>query len=119
MILYVVLTALMIMQMLIGVLCSVVDSVTASEKEKKDTASVYERLLKDVKEQDKDGDGNMSRAELMAMVTAPDSLNLMHDLNINVLFFIQLSRVLFPADDMTVSYDELLHLLLACRCDNP
>merc|ERR1712183_477571 len=88
-VIYLMLTALVIMQMLIGVLCGVIDDVTEQEKCLKDMTEVYNRLLKDLVEQDTDNDGKISRSELIKVMTVPGSLSLMQDLNINVLFLIQ------------------------------
>jgi|ERR1712216_235193 len=68
-------------------------------------------------DKDVDNDGQISRAEMIRLVMEPSSLALLQDLNINVLFLVQLSRVLFPYDSSVVTYDELLHLLLSCRGD--
>ena len=66
-----------------------------------------------------DRNGEISRLELIDLVQEPKSMILLQELNVNVLFLIQLSRVLFPHENSSVTYDELLHLLLACRGDTP
>jgi len=118
-VLYLCTTNLVIMQMLIGVLCQVMVDVTQAEKDKRDGAQVYDRLLKELIEEDGDGDGSISRSELVTLVQDPKAMVLMQDLNINILFLVELSCILFPHESSAVTFDEFLHLLLACRGDTP
>merc|ERR1719326_751461 len=85
-IIYLCITALMIMQMLIGVLCQVIVDVDRDEKDKRDMAEVRRRLHDELVQKDRDGNNEINRAELIELLEEPHSLSLMRDLNINVLF---------------------------------
>merc|ERR1712187_335595 len=69
---FVLITALMVLNMLIGVLCAVVTAVAAAEKEKVLITYVKSRLIAVLQELDKDGNGTLSRTEFDELMNIPE-----------------------------------------------
>merc|ERR1711907_677857 len=75
-VIYMCCTALMIMQMLIGVLTQVIADVTANEKMKDEMLLIEEQLLEKIKEIDTDGTLLVTRSELVTLLETPESISL-------------------------------------------
>jgi len=69
-------SAVLVMNMLIGVLCEVVSSVARSEKDEAAVRLVKESILLQLKKCD-DGDGMISHAELNIVLQDPDSQDIL------------------------------------------
>lgn len=114
---FAVLSALLILQMLIGVLCDVVTTVGAEQRDALAIGLVKQELLGDLKKFD-DGDGKISQSELMTVMNNPTSIQLINKLNINRLFFLQLAKMMLSKPGTEVSISDVLDLMIMCRGDN-
>jgi hypothetical protein len=111
------LSALLILQMLIGVLCDVVSSVGREQRDALAVGLVKQVLLGELQQFD-GGDGKISQIELMSVMNNPNSLALINKLNINRLFFLELAKMMFANPDSQVAIKNVLDLLILCRGDN-
>jgi hypothetical protein len=115
---YSLLSALCILQMLIGVLCDVVSRVGQEEREHRDLALVKAALVSQLQQVD-GGNGLISQEELMAVMTNPQSIALLERLKINQLFLFELQKMMYPSPNSQVSIKRIVQLLLLCRGDCP
>merc|ERR1719265_1873309 len=84
-VLYAMLSAMCILQMLIGVLCDVVSTVKAEEQSANAIGLLKQELLQSLTECD-DGDGKISQEELKIVINSPKSKALLKRLKINHAF---------------------------------
>lgn len=98
-IVFVLLSSLMILNMLIGVLCSVVTAVAAAEKEKSLVSFVKTKLIVVLETLDEDGNGTISKSEFDELVNVPDALSALDELGVDVPNLVSLSDHLFAGDD--------------------
>merc|ERR1719506_746345 len=116
-VLYALLSALLILQMLIGVLCDVVSRVGQEQRDAQAIGLVKQEILADLKQFD-GGDGKISQKELLRVMKHPQSKALMKKLNINRLFLMELQRMMFPHEHSQVTIKAVLELMILCRGDN-
>merc|ERR1712196_409837 len=105
---------MVILQMLIGVLCEVVNSVGQERRDAADIDLVKRELLSSLNECD-DGDGKINGQELMRVMQHKRSREVLHKLNINELFLLQLQKIMFPTPTSEVTIKSVLDLLVICR----
>jgi voltage-gated sodium channel len=115
--LYALLSAMLILQMLIGVLCDVVSRVGQEERDGVAIGLIKQELLEDLKQFD-DGDGKISQHELHEVMCNPNSKALLKRLNINRLFLMELQKMMFPKSSSQVTIKSVLELMILCRGDN-
>jgi hypothetical protein len=111
------LSALLILQMLIGVLCDVVSQVGQERRDSDTIGLVRQEILTDLLKFDQ-GDGKISKVEMMSMVEGPKSKSLMKKLNINRMFMTQMASLMYPDDDAEVPIKTVLELMIMCKGDN-
>jgi len=116
--LYALLSAMLILQMLIGVLCDVVSRVGSEQREATAIGLVKQELLADLKQFD-GGDGKISQEELLQVMSNPSSKAVLKKLNINRLFLLELQKMMFTKPGQQVSIKSALTLMVMCRGDNP
>jgi hypothetical protein len=114
---FILLSAMTVMNMLIGVICEVVSAVAQGEKDAAAVALVKESILMDLKKFD-DGKGNISKHGLMEVMEDPQSKAVLQSLNVDRLFLLQLQAMLFPTPEAQVSIKGVLELMLMCRGDS-
>jgi len=114
---YAVLSALLILQMLIGVLCDVVSQVGQEQRDADAIGLVKQELLEIIVALD-NGDGKISRQEMLTVMKHPKSIAVQKRLNINQLFLLQLQKMLFPRENSTVPIGSVLQLMIMCRGEN-
>lgn len=116
--LFVLLSALTVMNMLIGVLCRVVTAVAEGEVDDAALRLVKETILLDLKKFD-DGKGMLTHEGLVEVMSDPQSKAVLRSLNVDRLFLMELQRMLFPTKESSVSIKTLMELMLMCRGDLP
>merc|ERR1712048_543574 len=84
-IIFILLAAMTVMNMLIGVLCEVVAGVAEAEKEDAAQSLMKQTVLLELKKFD-DGDGEISEAELDEIMTTPDTVAVLDTMGIDVEF---------------------------------
>jgi len=108
------LTALLILQMLIGVLCDVVSQVGQERRDSRAVGVVRQELLGTLKELG-DGEGNISQAELLQVMSHAKCTAVLEHLNINRAFLLQMQNLMFPTPQAKVSIKAILELMIMCR----
>merc|ERR1719247_2243282 len=106
------------MNMLIGVLCEVVSTVTQREKDEAAVKIVKESILLELKKFD-DGDGMITHEELVEVLQDPHSQEILHSLDIDRLFLTELQSALFRSGGERVPIKGILELVLLCRGELP
>lgn len=94
---FVIFSALTILNMLVGVMCEVVAEVAKSEKEAHAVWQLKSTLLVMLKRIDADGNGNISKMELVALLEDECALEVMEDLKINAGHFIDMLDMYYHA----------------------
>jgi voltage-gated sodium channel len=117
-VLYALLSALLVLQMLIGVLCDVVSRVGSEQRDAAAIGLVKQELLEDLKQND-GGDGKISQQELMHVMNNSNSKALMKKLNINRSFLMEVQKVMYVKPGTQVPNKNILLLMFMCRGDNP
>jgi len=115
---YTVLSALLILQMLIGVLCDVVSRVGQEQRDAQAIGLVKQELLSVIRDFD-DGHGKIVQKSLLKVMRHPRTVPVLKKLNINRLFLLELQKMMFPKEDSAVSIKAVLELMILCRGDNP
>jgi hypothetical protein len=115
---FVFLAALLILQMLIGVLCDVVSQISQDRKDVESIGLIRQELLGYLRSIDKESDGMISKSEIETMFGNQTTLALFRKLKINKVFFEQLSDLTFHDSSSEVPLKNILELLLMCRGDN-
>jgi voltage-gated sodium channel len=114
---YAFLSALLILQMLIGVLCDVVAHVGQERRDADNIGLVRQEILTQLQHLDQ-GDGNISRLEMMNVLEGNQAKALLKKLNINRLFLTQIATLMYPDDDAKVPIRTVLELMVMCKGDN-
>jgi len=115
-ILYTFLSATLLLQMLIGVLCDIVTAIGREQRDSRATALVKKALLQDLKQYD-DGTGSISQRDLQTVMNHNTSAALFRKLNINQLFLLQLQKMMF-AQRQQVPIISVIELMVICRGNN-
>merc|ERR1719310_1250327 len=99
-IIFVMLAAYTVLNMLVGLLCEVVDAVAAAEKEKAVVGLVKSRLMHVLEQLDEDGNGTISRNEFNMLLEIPEAKTALEDLGVDVHNLFSLADHLFEADEV-------------------
>jgi hypothetical protein len=111
------LSALLILQMLIGVLCDVVSQVGQERRDAECIGLMRQELLGDFNKYD-DGDGKISKEEFRLIVDTENSKALLKKLTINRLFLLEIADLMFPNEEVQVPIRSILELMIMCRGGN-
>lgn len=112
--LYAMLSALLILQMLIGVLCDVVSSMRTEQRDAHDIQLVKQELLEDLRRHD-NGDGLISQKELLSVLHDTKAKAVLRKLNISRAFVLELQKLMFTHAGQQVPIRVILQLLVMCR----
>jgi hypothetical protein len=117
---FVFLTALTVMNMLIGVLCDVVNRITVEEKELDARRQIKGTLLVMLEGLDIDGSGTLTKKELQEVLHDPVAVGHLNELQVDVQHLLHVTEMLYDHDDDTegaiaipISY--ILHVVLSFR----
>jgi hypothetical protein len=112
---YALISALLILQMLIGVLCDVVAQVNDEQRDSKAIALVRQELANKLRKLN-NGAGKITRYELHQVVVDPRTRIVLDKLRINRIFLLQMEEIIF---DLTpsITIRAALDLLLMCRSE--
>jgi hypothetical protein len=118
-VLFVFISALVICNMLIGVLCEVLAKVTQSQKNLNDFRMLKDTVLQHLQQHD-DGDGMLSSSEFESVMHEPESKALLKELNVDRAFMVAMQKMFEASDDeVELPIQGILEMLLACRADTP
>jgi len=120
-------SSLLLLNMLIGVLCEVVSTVSAAEKERISCACVKEKVVEILSQGDwdADGDGLISKDELSQLLNNEKATKLLGQAGVDVVGLIDYAHVIFQSDAHgqeyanLLSFSEFMSLVLQLRCSNP
>jgi len=116
---FVLLSALTVMNMLIGVLCQVVLDVSAEEKETAVKTQMQKSLLVMLQELDADGSGQLSKSEVQEVMEIPAAVAIMNDIQVDTQHLLSLTEMLYEDDEDTLSIDVIMKIVLSLRGMRP
>jgi len=97
---FVVCAALMVMNMLIGVLCEVVSAVAATEKEEMNVLALRSKLAEVMLKLDTSGNGRLSQEEFVQLVSDTQAVKLLDEMGIDPISLIDMAPTIFePRED--------------------
>jgi len=114
---YLLLAAMVICNMLIGILCAVVQDVTQNEKDFAAARGLKVSMLQHLEKYD-DGDGLISKMELEEVMHEPESQAILEELRIDRVFLQAVQRMLY-ATTAQIPIKDAMELMLTCRADSP
>lgn len=114
---YTMMSALCILQMLIGILCEVVSEVKTEETNANAIGLMKQELLKSLKDC-VDSDDRITQAQLMKVMDAPRCRALMKRLRINYPFFLALQKGAYAKPNAPVPIKDVLELMVMSRGEN-
>jgi len=115
---FIVLSALTVMNMLIGVLCEVVTAVSSAEIEEHAITALKETVLVFLMKLDSDGngDGLIDKQEFEAAIHDPVAVKTLEGLKVHVGYLDEVKDMLYSkADNLTIK--QVMELLLQLRCE--
>eukprot|EP00928_Gymnodinium_smaydae_P019951 TRINITY_DN17692_c0_g1_i1.p1 TRINITY_DN17692_c0_g1~~TRINITY_DN17692_c0_g1_i1.p1 ORF type:complete len:682 (-),score=147.39 TRINITY_DN17692_c0_g1_i1:120-2165(-) len=116
--LFILLAALTVMNMLVGILCEVVSVVAATEKEQLTVTYVKSELLNILEELGVDDDESscITKAEFSYLVTRPDAAKIIQEIGVDVVGMVDFIEYIFK--DGELSFGDFMELMLALRGTN-
>jgi len=96
---FILLSSFTVLNLLIGMLCEVVNVVAAAEKEKAMVNYVKSALTHVLEELDEDGSGMISKGEFDRLVKIPTAVQALEDLGVDVQNLVSLSDHIFASND--------------------
>merc|ERR1712110_437738 len=115
---FVLLSAITVMNMLIGILCEVVTQVAAHEKEEAAANIMRQTILLELKKYD-DGDGMIVWDEVAELMADPASVIVLESLGIDIDYLLQLQTMSYEIPGAEYSMETLMEQMLMCRRDLP
>jgi len=124
--LFVLLAAQTLMNMLIGVLCEVVSVVAAAEKEELQMSAIVSRLSFIMEDLDEDGDRSISREEFLQLLSHPEAAEALTEFGVDPVSLVGVASFLFPSDDedgeecepSSLSFEDFIDVVLQFRGTN-
>jgi len=122
---FVLLSALTVMNMLIGVLCEVVSAVAATEREEITVGFVKEKL-QEIMEQgvDQDGDNKVSKIEFMQILENPEAIRVLNDVGVDAVGLVDMADEIFKGnddndeEDAVLTFPDFMEVVLQLRGSN-
>lgn len=121
--LFICLSALTVMNMLIGVLCEVVSAVAETEKEMILTATVSEKMLGIVNDLDTNANGMISFVEFRRILEIPQALRALEEVGVDPAGVVDFAELMFfedsdPNKPVELPFDTFMEMILDLRCSN-
>eukprot|EP00927_Polykrikos_kofoidii_P084894 TRINITY_DN9081_c0_g1_i1.p1 TRINITY_DN9081_c0_g1~~TRINITY_DN9081_c0_g1_i1.p1 ORF type:complete len:664 (-),score=140.56 TRINITY_DN9081_c0_g1_i1:252-2243(-) len=124
---FVLISALTVMNMLIGVLCEVVSAVAATEKEQL-TVTYVKGQVQEILRQggvDQDGDGMISKVEFAQILENAQAARILSEVGVDVFGLVELSDFIFEKEDETgtlcegqLTFADFMEVVLQLRGSN-
>jgi len=112
---FVLLSALTVMNMVIGVLCEVVIDVSAEEKENHAKEKMQKTLFVMLQELDADHSGMLSKEEVQSVIRMPQAVAIMNDIQVDTQYLLDVSEMLFSSPDSTLPITVFMNIVLTLR----
>jgi len=121
--LFVLLATITVMNMLIGVLCEVVSTVAAVERETLNVTFVRSRLRKVLLLLDEDGSGSVSKEEFTKVLESREAVEALNEVGVDVEGLADFSEFIFSDEDggsepKDLTFIEFMHVVLQFRGSN-
>jgi len=113
---FVILSAFTVMNLLIGVLCDVVNKVTTAEKEEQDIRSLQKSIMVTLKELDDDDSGLLSKQEIQEVFEEPGAMKVLKELNVDVNHLVDSMAMHFEFHS-EIGMSKVVDLILMMRGD--
>lgn len=115
---FVLLSAMTVMNMLIGVLCEVVSAVKAGEEESAAMEVLKSTVLVCLKELDEDGSGDIDKNEMESVLNRKEALGCLQELSVDVIHLLEVLDMAYEEKD-SLSMVRLMQILLDSRGEQP
>jgi len=117
---FIALAALTVMNMLIGVLCEVVDAVAVAERASIRTETVKEKMMEVVESLDTNENQHISYKEFVQIIEKPAALQALEDVDVNPSGLIDLAELFFFENDSSVemTFEEFMNFVLDLQESN-
>lgn len=104
------LSSLLLLNMLIGVLCEVVSNVSSVEKETLAVSFIREKVMAVFEESglDKDGDGVISKNELLRVLGNVDATQHLREAGVDVMGLVEFADIVFQSDTLGREFEKEL-----------
>jgi voltage-gated sodium channel len=112
---FVLLSALTVMNMLIGMLCEVVLDVSAEEKESMAKAKLSKTLLVMCQALDADGSGQLSKSEVESVIRDPEAIALLNEIQVDHQYLMDISEMFLSGNDASVEIEIFMNIVLTLR----
>lgn len=114
---FILLSAMTVMNMLIGVLCEVVSTVAQGERDEAAIQLMKDSILVELKQFDNDGNGMISKGELRQVMKSKHALGVLRSIEVDDDCLYELQQMLFynKGDDAEVQIERVMELLLMYR----
>jgi len=116
-------SAITVMNMLIGVICEVISHVAAEEKEIMTVAFVKERMQKIMSKLDTTNDGLISKAEFVKILDSTEAICMLTDVDVDVVGLVDLADFIFNDEssdtEKKLDFEDFMDLVLQIRGTNP
>merc|ERR1719362_1563668 len=116
---FILLSAMTVMNMLIGVLCEVVSNVANAEKDEAAIKLMKESILVELKRFDEDGNGLIDPDELKHVLEDPQALDVLQSLEIDLHSLKEMMNMIYQQGMGEVTIGFIMDLMLMCRGDLP
>lgn len=117
---FVLIVSITVMNMLVGVLVGVINTITAVEKEQLMIHFVKENLLELMETVclDQDNDGKITRAEFDRLIQVPAAIRSFDQMGVDVVGLVDLADFIFKDDAVELSFEDFIELVLQLRGSN-
>jgi voltage-gated sodium channel len=112
---FILLSALTVMNMLIGTLCEVVIDVSAEEKEVQAKEKMKKTLFVMLQELDADGSGQLSKEEVQSVIKHQDAVAIMNDIQVDTQYLLDISEMIFTTPESTLPITVFMNIVLTLR----
>eukprot|EP00930_Biecheleria_cincta_P073509 TRINITY_DN6079_c0_g1_i2.p1 TRINITY_DN6079_c0_g1~~TRINITY_DN6079_c0_g1_i2.p1 ORF type:complete len:781 (-),score=162.96 TRINITY_DN6079_c0_g1_i2:207-2549(-) len=121
-----VLSAMLLLNMLIGVMCEAVSNISSMEKERMQREKMTEKVkhLLCHSNLDLDSNGRISKTELLSLLEDPNAAKVLHDAGVDMVGLLDVSDLIFQSDSLgqefnkELDFKEFMEVLLALRGEN-
>jgi len=115
--LFVLFSALMVMNLVIGVLCEVVSAVSATEQEAMRIDSAKDVIRTHIHEMDENGDNVISKSEFLSVVDSKDLVFALQEIGLCAVTLVDVADEIFAEGSLTV--EDFMERILLFRCTQP
>lgn len=117
-IMFILLTAVTMMNMIIGVICKVVNEITVKERDAAAVLALKKSVLCELRKYDVNGDNSISREELNNVMSNEETLHVLEHVEIDLQYLKHIQEMLFCGTE-EVSITRIMELMLSSRRDLP